>query len=201
MLRCAIDVRRWSIRLALFGFWKNEPPMRLEARLLHSRRTARVLEALERWELCYGLKNNPEMVMVGCRADKWPAGLALRLQEAGYALQWIDAARPLLEGVHFLRSLQESPLFLRATVMAHWPSVCEAKGQDAGVLEMQYRWLRGRLMELEADMFAEGSTICPGHLLATCPDCEFHSVSVPVDLPWLGEDDVEPAEQNLPAEP
>ncbi len=200
MLRCAIDVRRWSIRLALFGFWNKEPPMRLEARLLHSRSTARVLETLETWELCYHLKDDPDVVMVGFRADKWPAGLALRLEETGYRLQWIDAGKSLKQGVRLLRSLQESSVFLRATVMAHWPSVSERRGSEATVLEVHYRYLRGRLMELEADMFAEGCCPCPGHVLPTCPDCEWPSAVEPPDPPWLVED-AKPAAQDIPAEP
>jgi hypothetical protein len=203
MLRCAIDVRRWSISLALFGFWNNEPSTRLEARLLHTRSTDRVLEQLEHWTCWYHLENDPDkVVVIGCRADRWPVDLAGRLQEAGYALQWIDAARPLKEGVHLLRSLQESSVFLRATVMAHWPSVCERKGSDATILEAHYRYLRNRLMDLEIDMFVHGCCPCPGHVMPTCPDCDFPPDVETADLPWPVNDEgrIEAAQRIFPAE-
>ena len=69
MLRCALDVRRSSIRLVLFGFWGDGLPARLETRLLLSRNSSRVLDILEMWSHWYALDKGPERVVVGCRAE------------------------------------------------------------------------------------------------------------------------------------
>jgi hypothetical protein len=172
MLRCALDVRRTSIRLVLFGFWEDDIPARLQSKLLLSRNATRVLDLLDTWSHWYAMDPDSERVIVGCRADAWPTRLAARLQQAGYALQWIEDDKPLHEGVDYLDSLQENPLFLRATLMAHWPSACPRNHMDGTVLEIQYNLLRARLMDMELSLFATARLPCPGHLLPLCPDCE-----------------------------
>jgi hypothetical protein len=175
MLRCALDVRRTSIRLVLFGFWEGDIPAHLESKLLWSRNSTRVLDVLDMWSHWYALDRDSERVVVGCRADAWPTRLARRLQLAGYTLQWVEDDQPLKEGVAYLDSLQQNPLFLRATLMAHWPSACALNELDGTVLEVQYRLLRARLMDLEQRLFSEARLPCPGHLLPLCPDCEFRA--------------------------
>jgi hypothetical protein len=192
MLRCALDIRRTSIRLVLIGFWEDGIPARLESKLLCSRNSTRVLDVLDRWSHWYALDKDPERVVVGCRADAWPTRLARRLQQAGYTLEWIEDDKPLHEGVAYLDSLQENPLFLRATLMAHWPSACDRNHIDGTVLEVQYRLLRARLMELEQHLYGQARLSCPGHLLPLCPDCEPPTRFEPPD-PWPGELDDEPA--------
>jgi hypothetical protein len=197
MLRCALDVRRSSIRLVLFGFWGDGLPARLETRLLLSRNSTRVLDILEMWSHWYALDKGPERVVVGCRADAWPARLARRLRQAGYTLEWIEDDKPLHDGVAYLDSLQENPLFLRATLMAHWPSACDRNHMDGTVLEVQYRLLRARLMELEQSLYGEARLPCPGHLLPLCPECQFLTRFDRPD-PWPDELDDEPAEADSP---
>ena len=167
------DVRRTSIRLVLFVYWGDKVPVRLESKLLCSRNSSRVLDVLEAWTHWYLLDADPQRIIVGCRANAWPRRLCPRLQQAGYTVQWIDDDQPLKEGVAFLDSLQENPLFLRATLMAHWPSARGTHSTDGMVLQVQYDILRQRLMDLEKSLFAEGRLRCPGHLLPSCPDCEF----------------------------
>ncbi|MGH9071786.1 MAG: hypothetical protein ACRDX8_11620 [Acidimicrobiales bacterium] len=192
MLRCALDVHPTSIRLVLFGFWEGDVPAHLQTRLLWSRNSARVLDVLETWSHWYALDHDSDRVVVGCRADPWPARLARRLRQAGYTLQWIEDDQPLKEGVAYLDSLQQSPLFLRATLMAHWPSACALNKLDGTVLEVQYRLLRARLMELEHRLYAEARLPCPGHLLPLCPDCEFRAFLDRREPDWPDELDDEP---------
>lgn len=196
MLRCAVDVRNYSIRLALYGFWnsKNEPPALLEKRLIPSRSAARVLETLETWRYWYGLNGDRAPALVGCTSDAWPAGLARRLETAGYTVQWIEASEDLADGLSFLESLQQGRLFMRATLMAHWPSAVRRHCEGAG-LEAQYAFLRGRLMDLEYDLCVEGSLPCPGHLAPTCLNCEFLR-TIPSDGAQLQLQEV-PTEQRL----
>ncbi|MGH3430151.1 MAG: hypothetical protein ACRDQZ_21705 [Mycobacteriales bacterium] len=188
MIRCALDVRHTSIRLVLFGFWEGEEdmPALLESKLLWSRNSARVLEQLEAWNHWYALDDD-ERVIVGCRSDGWPRRLAHRLEQGGYTLHWIEDDQPLKEGVAYLDSLQPNPLFLRGTLMAHWPSARGPRGMDGTVLEVQYRILRARLMELETQLYAEARLPCPGHLLPRCLDCDD---AFPADRdPWPDPDD------------
>lgn len=173
MLRCAVDVRSSSIRMALWAFWgNNEPPARLEARVL-PRSTSRVLETLEHWQHWYHLHSHPARLIVGCAQDPWPRELIAALEGAGYTLQWIEDGATLSDGVELLKFLQMSPQFMRATLMAHWPTGCVRNHMDGTVFEVQYAVLRVQLMQLEYDLFAEGRLQCPGHLQHTCPNCEF----------------------------
>lgn len=197
MLRCAVDVRSSSIRLALWAFWENDPPVRLEARLITSRSTAQVLAMLETWRHWYPMDADRDWVIVGCKADAWPSRLASGLEEAGYTLQWIEDIGPLADGVNFLQSLQQSPLFMRAALMAHWPSGCQRNHLDGTVLDVQYAFLRSRLVDLEYDLCIEGRCPCPGHLAPTCPDCEFLAA---FESPRLSDADERP-ESVDPTEP
>ena len=177
MLRCALDVQHGSVRAALFGFWPNEPPARLECRLIPWRSSARVLEVLRGWEHWYQLDQpGQERAVVGCIADRWPRGLQRRLEDAGFTIVWIEDASGLSQGLSFLQSLQMNRLFMRATLMAHWPEGCPTGQQtEAVVLDLQHRVLRSRLVELEYDLYAAGRSLCPAHLSESCPDCEFLS--------------------------
>lgn len=201
MLRCALDVRRASIRLVLFGFWEGDIPAHLESKLLFSRNSTRVLDVLDHWSQWYALDRDAKRVVVGCRADAWPTRLAHRLRQSGYTIEWIEDDQPLHEGVAYLDSLQQSPLFLRATLMAHWPSACALNTLDGTVLEVQYRLLRARLMELEQRLYSEARLECPGHLLPLCPDCEFRAYLDRREPDWPDEDPGPPAAPGTTASP
>ncbi|MHB2018754.1 MAG: hypothetical protein ACYCW6_17535 [Candidatus Xenobia bacterium] len=123
------------------------------------------------------LPDRGDLLIVGCKADAWPATLAGRLQDADYSIEWIESAQALADGVSFLESLQQSRRFMRATIMAHWPCGGRGNRREARVegtaFEAQYSLLRNRLIELEWDLYIEGRGRCPGHLSPTCPDCEY----------------------------
>lgn len=175
MLRCAVDIRSSSIRMALWAFWGNDLPARLEARVLPSRSSTQVLSTLDEWRHWYCMDNGLDWdwPIVGCATDDWPTGLAYRLESAGFTIQWIENDAALSDGVELMKFLQMSPRFMRATLMAHWPSQCDRNDLDGTVFEVQYSILRRQVMDLEHDLFVEGRLKCPGHLMNQCPNCEF----------------------------
>jgi hypothetical protein len=172
MLRCALDVRPQEMRLALFGFWPQEPTVLLEAARLRSRRPQRVLELLEQWSLFYANAGDDRPILVGCRADGWPSTLAPSLEAAGYRLHWIDDAPAVAHSEAFLQSLQQGRRFMRVSIMAHWRTEGRGEYFEGPAFQVQYDLLRQRLLDLEMELCIEGRLPCPGHLLEYCPNCD-----------------------------
>jgi hypothetical protein len=172
MLRYVLDVRRHSIRMALYAFFEGEPALRMDARHIHSHEETEVCSQFQIWRQCYALNPKEREEVVACRNDPWPPRLADLLQASGFSIRWIDDADNLRLGVQHLDFLQERRARMRGALMAHWPADAKAYDWEWVALQALYNLLRHRLMELEGSLASYGHLPCPGHVAPICPACD-----------------------------
>lgn len=171
MLSYGLDVSRSSgALLALCTICERGIGELLEAEHFTTKDAQPVLATMRKWECWYG-EHCPGLCLprtvVGCAQDGWPRELVHDLHEAGYDIGWVPGPPSQLE-IHL------DPQFIRARLLAHWPLSHTIPCSRRALLQAQYAVARHELMNLEAELYAEGQSLCPGHVSATCPECEDH---------------------------
>lgn len=155
--------------LVLTTTGESGPAELLEAERFNMVGAEPILATMGKWESWYA-ENCPGLApprsIAGCAQDGWSGELVRRVEGAGYRFRWVAGPRPDQLGAHL------DPQFMRARLLAHWPAPAMLSFSRRAMLQAQHAVLWHEVLNLEAELYAEGHSLCPGHVSASCPDCE-----------------------------